>query len=244
MNNNSPSSTREHIALALELYRRIPHRHKVTAKELQQSLAAVGIVRDIRTIQRNLDIIAQYFDIEKDDRDKPYGYSRVSPKPLAIGAQEALLVRMAELYLKPLLPSGVLKTLESLFRDAQYYLAPNQHNQKEREWLAKVHWVNKGALHSAGVLHDVFEAISQGLYLNRWLTIHFEGDGVPAQAYNVMPLGLIHNESEVSLVGRSEALEQDLLIALHKVHRVTLWASTFEYPSDFSLDCFVATHFR
>lgn len=69
------ASTHESLALAFEMLKRIPRSYKVTATELHEQLRQVGIERDIRTIQRNLEVLCEHFDIEKDDRSKPYGYS-------------------------------------------------------------------------------------------------------------------------------------------------------------------------
>lgn len=66
------------ISFVFELYKRIPIRRKITASELQVQLKEINLERDIRTIQRNLDVLAHYFDVEKDTRDKPHGYSRRS----------------------------------------------------------------------------------------------------------------------------------------------------------------------
>ena len=62
------------LALALEPLNRIPRRGRVTAADLHAQLRAAGLVRDVRTIQRQLDMLSQRFDIDRDERSKPYGY--------------------------------------------------------------------------------------------------------------------------------------------------------------------------
>ena len=62
------------VVLVLEMLKRIPRGHKVTAPELAKQLEDAGLKRDIRTIQRQLEELSQRFDIERDDRSKPYGY--------------------------------------------------------------------------------------------------------------------------------------------------------------------------
>jgi len=66
--------TLETVLLALELLRRIPRGRKVTASELHRQLKDAGIDRDLRTIQRQLEMFSDHFEIERDDRSKPYGY--------------------------------------------------------------------------------------------------------------------------------------------------------------------------
>ena len=66
--------TKETVLLALELLRRIPRKRKISTTELQAELAAIGIDRDIRTIQRQMDMLSEHFDIERETINKPYGY--------------------------------------------------------------------------------------------------------------------------------------------------------------------------
>ena len=64
--------THESVVLALELRRRIPRRGFMTAA-LHEQLTGVGIQRDLRTIQRHLEMLSERFDIGHDDRSKPFG---------------------------------------------------------------------------------------------------------------------------------------------------------------------------
>lgn len=63
--------TLETTCLAVELLRRIPRRRKVTAAELQRESKGIGLERDVRSIQRQLDMLSQHFEIERDERNKP-----------------------------------------------------------------------------------------------------------------------------------------------------------------------------
>ena len=64
----------ETLIFSLELLRRIPRQRKVTAKELHRQLQETGLKKGLRTVQRQLKMLSEYFDIECDDREKPYGY--------------------------------------------------------------------------------------------------------------------------------------------------------------------------
>ena len=66
------SDTLETVLLAVELMRRIPRGRKVTASELHQQLKDAGIERELRTIQRQLEMLSEHFEIERDDRSKPF----------------------------------------------------------------------------------------------------------------------------------------------------------------------------
>ncbi|MBR8451180.1 hypothetical protein KDW11_07730 [Burkholderia multivorans] len=97
------SDTLNTTVLALELLRRIPRNRRATAAELHEQLSHAGIERDIRTIQRLLETLCQHFDIECDDRSKPYGYRwKVYSSGLSLpvlSEQEALLLLLAEEHL-------------------------------------------------------------------------------------------------------------------------------------------------
>jgi hypothetical protein len=66
--------TLETLSIALELLRRIPRGRKISAAELHTQLNDAGLARDIRTIQRQLEMLTRQFDIERDDSSAPYGY--------------------------------------------------------------------------------------------------------------------------------------------------------------------------
>ncbi len=235
MSKRSTSSTREHVVLAFELYRRIPHRHKVTAKQLQAQLEAIGIVRDIRTIQRNLEIICEYFDIDKDDRNKPYGYIRRSPKPMSLGAQEALMLSLADHYLRNILPACMVKTLETAFRDAEYYLLPNGSNEKERQWLRKIHVVDGNARNGESEQQkEILEKVSTGLFHNRWLTIHIKG-GEKSEPVDIMPFGLIQEPQGLNLVYKQELSDSEQVVSISNIAKATLWSNTFDFPVNYTL---------
>ncbi|MGR5118483.1 helix-turn-helix transcriptional regulator [Vibrio astriarenae] len=225
-------STRQHMVLALELYKRVPHWHKVTANELQEQLMQIGIKRDIRTIQRNLDVLVEYFDIERDDRDKPYGYQRKQRKSPSIGPQEALLLCLAEAHIRYLLPANIFNTLNSIFEDAKRLLSPPERNTKEKQWLNKVSLCASHML-AKDIDLTVFEKVSVGLYHNRWLKLtstHSE-----LNVNDCMPLALIQRGAKLVLACRKRNASENLFIELDKIQKAVLSTFTFDYPDGFEL---------
>ena len=79
----------ETLQLALQLLRNIPRSRFVTSRDMQERLAAKGIERDLRTVQRQLDMLAEAFDIERDMRSKPYGY-KWKPRAQALSLPAAI----------------------------------------------------------------------------------------------------------------------------------------------------------
>lgn len=97
----------------------IPRGHKVTALQLQEQLAGAGLVRELRTIQRQLETLAERYDIERDTQSKPYGYRwKDNAKGFFVpplSAQESVMLRLAEQHLQNLLPASMLRSMQGFF---------------------------------------------------------------------------------------------------------------------------------
>ena len=234
------SDTQETVILAIELLRRIPRNRKVTATELHQQMTDLGIHRDLRTIQRQLEMLSAHFDIERDDRNKPYGYKwRQQAAGLnlpMLSEQESLLLTLAEQYLKSLLPAGLMKSMDIFFEQARAKLGPQATAKKEREWLSKVRSVSAGQpLLPPKIKPDVFEAVSNALYGNYWLALDYKNVTGKKTSANVMPLGLVQQGVVLYLVCRYKDYDNERILALHRIAAATVSNISFQYPKDFSL---------
>ncbi|MDN3683555.1 hypothetical protein QW180_02815 [Vibrio sinaloensis] len=78
-------------------------------------MSHVGITRDIRTIQRNLDVVVQYLDVDKDTRNKPYGYSRRLTSSFVLGPRESIVLQLAKAMISDALPDQLHYAVESAF---------------------------------------------------------------------------------------------------------------------------------
>ena len=59
----------------MEILCRIPRGHKATTPDLHTQIQDMGIVRELRTVQRQLATLSAHFpDIKRDERSRPYGY--------------------------------------------------------------------------------------------------------------------------------------------------------------------------
>lgn len=234
------SDTHETVLLALELLRRIPRRHKVTASELHSQLSQAGIKRELRTVQRQLELLSEHFDIERDDRSKPYGYRW---KEQAVGLvlpvlseQESLLLALAEQHLKNLLPVSLMKSMESFFSQARSNLGQHGNAKLERQWLSKVRVVSETQrLLPPKVVSGVLEDVSQALYANKLLNLEYRNaSGVQSKA-EVMPLGLAQQGPRMYLVCRFNGFDNERSLALHRIVSTKVSTLTFERPKEFDL---------
>lgn len=232
--------TLETALLAIELLRRIPRGRKVTASELHRQLRDAGIDRDLRTIQRQLDMLSGHFEIERDDRSKPYGYRWLEQaKALAVPTltpQESLLLQLAEEHLKNLLPIRLMKSMEGFFGQARRNLGPDSSARLEREWPGKVRVVaTSQPLLPPKIVPGVFEMVSEALYSNRWLQLDYRNSGGKRNKVKVMPLGLVQQGPRLYLVCRYRGYDNERNLALHRILSAEMSTLTFDRPKDFNL---------
>ena len=232
--------SQETVQLALELLRRIPRHGKVTASELQQSLQQSGIVRDVRSIQRQLEALCKQFDIECDDRSKPYGYRWLpASKGMALphmSPQESLLLTLAEEHLRNLLPARLMKSMDVFFSQARRNLGNGEQTALEREWPRKVRMVaTSQPLLPPRILPEVFEAVSEALYGNRWLNVEYANAAGKHTKAEVMPLGLVQQGPRLYLVCRFKGFDDNRNLALHRIESAAASTLIFQRPKDFDL---------
>ena len=234
------SDTLETVLLAVELLRRIPRGRKVTASELHQQLKHAGMERELRTIQRQLEMLSEHFEIERDDSSKPYGYRWLEQaKALAVPnltPQESVLLQLAEEHLKNLLPPRLMKSMDAFFSQARRNLGPESSARLEREWPGKVRVVaTSQPLLPPKIVPGVFEAVSEALYSNHWLHIEYKNAGGKRTSADVMPLGLVQQGSRLYLVCRYQGFDNERNLALHRIASAEVSTLTFERPKTFDL---------
>ena len=232
--------TLETVLLAIELLHRIPRGRKVTARELHDQLKNAGIDRELRTIQRQLDTLSEHFEIERDDRSKPYGYRWLEQaKGLAVPnltPQESLLLELAEEHLKNLLPARLMQSMESFFAQARRNLGPESNARLEREWASKVRVVaTSQPLLPPKIKPGVFEIVSEALYANHWLHLDYLNAGGKRANVEVMPLGLAQQGPRLYLVCRYQGYDNERSLALHRILSAETSTLTFDRPKEFDL---------
>jgi predicted DNA-binding transcriptional regulator YafY len=230
----------ETLLLNLELLRRLSRHRKYTAQELNQQLSDAGIKRDIRTIQNQLKTLSEHFDIERDDRSKPYGYKwKKYAKGFAVPMlteKESLLLSLAEQYLQGLLPSNIMKSMSSFFNEARSNLAPHTNHHLEREWLEKIRIVSTTQPLLPPKINDgVFDEVSNALYGNCWLEVDYENQTGHRKTHDVMPLGLAQQGPRMYLICRYKGYDDERSLALHRIHAARASTFTFERPKEFNL---------
>ena len=232
--------TLETALLMVELLRRIPRGRKITASELHHQLNNAGFERDLRTIQRQLEILSQHFDIERDERSKPYGYRWLErAQGLTVPQltpQESLLLQLAHEHLKNLLPARLLQSMDGFFTQAQRNLGDHPGARLEHEWPRKVRVVaTSQPLLPPTIAPGVLEAVSEALYANLWLQLDYHNAAGKRRQTRVMPLGLAQQGPRLYLVCRFDGFDNERSLALHRIHSAEVSTLTFERPPGFDL---------
>ncbi len=226
--------------MALEILRRIPRTHKITASELHVQLLAQGFTRDIRTIQRQLEMLTSHFDIECDARSKPYGYIwRENAKTMTVAQlspSESLLLGLAAEHLRHLLPAPVMQRMDSFFQQADRNLRSDSNTALEREWRQKIRVVaTSQPLLPPKIGPGIFEAVSEALYYNRWLKLDYRNAASQRKSAEVMPLGLAQQGPRLYLVCRFKDYDNERSLALHRMRAAEVTTQGFHRPGDFDL---------
>jgi predicted DNA-binding transcriptional regulator YafY len=230
----------ETVHLTIELLHRIPRDSKITAPELQRQLAAAGYVRDLRSIQRHLKQITEHFDVECDDRGKPYGYRwKEKAKGLSLpgmNQHESLLLTLAEQHLRHLLPPRLVASMDAYFNQARSNLQNTGKAKLEKEWLKKVRVVSVSQpLLPPAIDSAIFSQISHSLYHNLWLKIVYRNAAGKETEARVMPLGLAQQGVHLYLVCRFEGYDNERSLALHRFISAEAGTMEFKRPKDFDL---------
>jgi predicted DNA-binding transcriptional regulator YafY len=226
--------------LAIELLRRIPRSRKVTASELCRQLKDAGIERNLRTVQRQLEMLSEHFDIDRDEREKPYGYRWLENSGgfavPNLTPQESLLLRLAEEYLKNILPARLTKSMEGFFSQAKRNLGAGSNARLEREWSGKVRVVaTSQPLLPPKILPGVFDVVSEALFKNHWLRLDYQNSAGNRSTVDVMPLGLAQQGPRLYLVCRYRGFDNERSLALHRILSAEMSTLTFERPREFDL---------
>lgn len=230
----------ETLQLSHELLRRIPKGRTITASELHQQLTEAGFERDMRTIQRQLETLAEYYELDRDESTKPYRYSW---KPYAKGLslpslspQESLLLILVEQHLSALLPTKLMKSMEGFFAQAHSQLEGKNATMRDREWLEKVRVISASQpLLPPKVDPAVFDQVSNALYGDQWLEVDYKNAAGKRTTNRVMPLGLAQQGPRMYLVCRFDGYDNERSLALHRIISARASTLTFERPKDFDL---------
>ncbi|NOL51090.1 helix-turn-helix transcriptional regulator [Pelistega suis] len=239
----------ETTLMTIEILRHIAKHRLTTCAEIRTHLLGLGIERSERTIQRHLEMLSEHFDIERDNRSKPYGYrwkyQSVGLNLPTMNEAESLLFLLAKKNLSPLLPQQVLQSMQPFFEQAHQKLHVDALDKPEKEWLNKVIVApTSQPLLPPPIEEGVLETLSSALFHNRYVDIVYERADGRVLNYRVSPLALVQQGHLMYVVVVFDGYTDFRHLALHRFKQATLTSFGFHRPKNFNLKEYVdAGHF-
>ncbi len=213
----------ETIVRHWHILRMIPGRGKTDAGTIHKKLQALapGDMVSRRTIERDLHkLIDSSFPLECDG-NKPQGWSW---QPQAGGLNvpgmdltTALTFRMADEYLKRLLPTSYAATLTPHVTQANNLLNTME-DDLIADWPDKIRVVPRTQpLLPPTVCADVVDVVYDSLFRNKRFEVSYQAVGGQNKRYELNPLGLIFSDPVVYLAATCWDYDDTRLFALHRM---------------------------
>lgn len=230
------------------MLRAIPrYPRRIDAPALHAKLADLGMAVSLRTVQRDLNTLAETFPLDFDD-SKPQGWWwREGAGQLEIpgmDAHAALTFNLVEQYMQNLLPRSTLSHMAPWFEVAQG-VAQSQASSVT-QWRDKLrvipHTLNKVP---APIDPEIQATIYTGLLNERQIEVTYRAitSGKEAKTYAVHPLGLVVMEQVVYLVCTVKDYQDPRFLALHRIDTASSLPAKARKPAGFDIDEFITREF-
>lgn len=227
---------------------------KLSARSIDVRLRACGIEFTRRTLERDLQALVDAGEIAGDNA-KPRGYKRVASPPFALRRQidpaEAVVLRLAEMHLRRLLPAAFDSMFRELFDEARRSVngtvlsdAAGTPRSPLAGWPDKVcavpEWLPRIAPKVRPVVNEV---VSEALLLGRKLELTYDArhDG-ERKTFKCNPLALVQRGPVIYLlVGTSPKRSTVLMLAMQRIVSAERLDSASVPPRDFDLQSWLAS---
>lgn len=236
----SRGTSLETALIILEILRLLPRRRFTTATHVWNALTATGYERDMRSVQRLLEQLCDHFPIERDTRGKPYGYRWAENahgfRLAGLTPPEALLLQIARSHISDFLPAHIARQLDTLFDAAQKTIDERPSASVERRWLKKIRRIpNSQPLLPPRLKPGIFEVVSEALYYEQKLNVHYVNAQGKRREAVIAPLGLALQEPRLYLVCRFDGYDNERILSLARIDKARLVNESFVYPKEFDL---------
>lgn len=242
-------STHDALARHWEMLRLLPTRLPgITAAALTDRLSQAGWVVSKRTVERDLQRLSVQFPLACNDRGQPWGWywkSNANFDVPGIEAADALLLRLIEAQLKPLLPTSMAAPLASRFEAAAAKLAAVSHENRLARWSELVCALPDGLPMKAPVVAPkVLDAVRDALLEGRVLQVRHArprldalgpDTGPATKDYELHPLALVQRGAVTYLLATHGDATDPRLYALQRMRMATITEQPARRPRGFSL---------
>ena len=211
-------------------------------RELQEILEREGVEISLRTIQRDLNQIAQRFPIES-SKTIPQGWRWRSDAPIQslphMTSSQAVTFMMVEEHLKHLLPPSLIEEMNPWFDLARRSLS-TQNNV--RQWINRVRIVPATQpLIPPVVDRQAQQAVYEGLLQDKQLECIYQGRGQNSEekTYILNPLALVQKGSIIYLVCTRHDKSDIQTFALHRFKSANVLNTRALHPVNFDIDEYI-----
>lgn len=211
-------------------------------RELQEILEREGVEISLRTIQRDLNQIAQRFPIES-SKTIPQGWRWRSDAPIQslphMTSSQAVTFMMVEEHLKHLLPPSLIEEMNPWFDLARRSLS-TQNNV--RQWINRVRIVPATQpLIPPVVDRQAQQAVYEGLLQDKQLECIYQGRGQNSEEKNYIlnPLALVQKGSIIYLVCTRHDKSDIQTFALHRFKSANVLNTRALHPVNFDIDEYI-----
>lgn len=226
-----------------QILSRLPNGKWMGTRELQQQLAREGIDISLRTVQRDLNQIAERFPIENNGAT-PQGWRWKSDAPIQslpnMNSSQAVTFMMVEEHLRHLLPPSLLSEINPWFDLARRSLSSQQNNV--RQWVNRVRIISPNQPLIPPLVDTKAQTeIYEGLLQDRQLECVYSGRSKDQQtkSYILNPLALVQRGAVIYLLCTRHDEHDVKMFALHRFKSAKVLDSRALHPADFDIDEYI-----
>lgn len=242
MSKNSQHTITDTTARQWHILSQLERKRWIGTNHIKEQLDMMGFNMSIRTIQRDLNALAERFPIEKNHAN-PQGWRWREDAPMQslphMNLSQAVAFSMVKDNLTHLLPPAILDELMPWFDLAQRQL---KESKIANTWLDCVRILSANQpLIPPTVDVNAKEIVYEALFKNKQLIASYKARGrEQAYEYVLNPLALIQRGVVIYLVAtRADKPDHIRQFALHRFENATLSDIDALLPTDFDLDDYI-----
>lgn len=211
-------------------------------RQLQEKLELESVMVSLRTVQRDLNQLAQRFPIEN-NKETPQGWRWRANAPLQslphMTSSQAVTFMMVEEHLKHLLPPSLIEEMNPWFDLARHSLS-SQNNA--RQWINRVRIVPASQpLIPPTVDKQAQQGIYEGLLQDKQIECLYRAriHQAESKTYILNPLGLVQKGAVIYLICTRQGQSDVQIFALHRFQSTKVLESRALHPIHFNIDDYI-----